>query len=204
MLALLTCLGACAPDAAVHETELVASQIDPSAGTDERPSVDVVLHGRVVARRASAAVRLGEGAAYLARDGRLVVIDGAGRERSLGDDVLAPPITDGSRLVWSDAQATIFELRDAEPVELARAPGTMAPLAILEDGSIALVGSTNGGVAGLWILDDELRCLTNCALRTGRAWGDDYVPPPSGASIHRDGEHVVFVAADGVTHRVPR
>ncbi|UJR79439.1 hypothetical protein [Sandaracinus amylolyticus] len=188
LLALVTCLGACAPDPSLRASELATAT---TVGTDERPTNDVAL-------------RLREGVAYVDRDARLVVIDGEGREHAIGDEVLAPPITDGARLVWCDERATIFELRDAQPIALAHAPGPMAPLAILEDGSIALVGSTNGGVAGLWLFDDELRCLTNCALRVGRPWGDAYTPPPAGASIHLEGAHVVFVGADGATHRVPR
>jgi len=40
--------------------------------------------------------------------------------------------------------------------------------------------------------------VTNCALRAGRPWGDQYVPPPGdGVSITIDGGRITFVDAEG-------
>lgn len=222
---LLVLSGGCA--AGPHTTErsgeaLAAADViiralpsSATEGTDARPRVEVTV-GRVT-REGSAAVRFAGGAAYVDAEHRLHAIDAAGRERLLGEEVLAAPVADasGSRLAWAEAHDLgAPELRTlgawhASAVTIARAPGAMAPLAFLDDGTLALVGSVNGGVAGLWLAEarggGSLECLTNCELRAGTPWGDAYVPPPEGgASIHADGDRVTFVAADGSQRTVSR
>lgn len=198
------------------EVTIVAQDRALPEGADPAPRVTLTLttrEGRTIAREAIAAVRFAGGAAYVANGEAgptLHAIDAAGAERVLGEEVAGPPVADanGARLAWAEARDLAAPLLrtigagDRDPVTIARAPGAMAPLALLGDGSLALVGAANGGVAGLWIAEPRgggaLVCVTNCALRAGTPWGDAYVPPPGDpASIHREGARVSFVAADG-------
>lgn len=196
--ALVGCTGE-PPRATIAESSL--ERASPPAH-DAPPRTRVELSGRT--RDAIAEVRLGDSIAYVAPDLRLVLLSPDG-ERELAAEVGGSPVTDGEILVWAEPRDIGAELRvlrpGAEPSTLAALPGVLAPLAITS-GHIALVGAANGGVAGLWMIATqdgaEPVCVTNCALRAGRPWGSEYVPPPGdGVSITIDGDRITYVDAEG-------
>lgn len=178
----------------------LAQEAPPAS--DAPPRMRVELSGRT--RDAIAEVRLGEAIAYVAPDRRLVLLS-PDAERELAAEVGGAPVTDGEILVWAEPREVGAELRvlrpGADPSTLAALPGVLAPLAITS-GHIALVGAANGGVAGLWVIATrpgaQPMCVTNCALRAGRPWGSEYVPPPGdGVSITIDGDRITYVDAEG-------
>jgi hypothetical protein len=178
-------------------------------GHDRPPVIDVALtadDGRAISRRGIAASEVAGGAVYVDASRRLWWIGPRGDERVLEDEIGGRPVVDEARerVVWVAVRGdAVGELRTRE------VDGTMRTIAMLPgvfgalrwDGEqIVLVGSANGGVAGVWIAttDGALACVTNCGLRTGRPWGDAYLPPPGDReSIRIDGEQITYVAADG-------
>lgn len=227
ILALVALLAGCAPGPSPRPTEgaLEAARVelrevptDAPRGTDAPPRLEVVVHpanGTAITRDALAAVRFAGGAAYVDTARRLVAIDRDGAERVLASEIAGRPVADasGARLAWTEPRDLLApELRtmragDGNPTTIAVAPGALTPLAFLDEGTLALVGSANGGVAGLWLAEPRgggaLVCVTNCALRAAVPWGAAYVPPPGDAtSLRRDGDSVRFVAADGSEQRV--
>ena len=91
---------------------------------------------------------------------------------------------------------------DADRV-LDRSLYTFGALRFSVDGEALFgVGSDNGGVAGLHVIDIRTgarRCLSNCALRVGQPWGDAFLPPPGSTSELRfEGDEVVFDTPRGV------
>lgn len=197
--ALAACTGE--PPRGAHTDSPLAQDGPP--GSDAPPRTRVELGS--ARRDAIAQVRVGDAIAYVAPDLRLVLLAPDG-ERELAAEIGGSPVTDGELLVWAEPRGGGAELRAlrrgaAAPTTLASLPGPLAPLAITA-GHVVLVGAANGGVAGLWVLavrdGAQPVCVTNCALRAGRPWGDAHLPPPGdGGSITIDGERIRYVDAEG-------
>ena len=204
-IAALASIAGCTGEPTRAHTDTALEQSGPP-GSDAPPRTRVELGG--ARRDAIAQVQLGDAIAYVAPDRRLVLLSPRD-ERELAAEIGGSPVTDGELLVWAEPRGPGAELRvlrrDADaPTTLATLPGPLAPLAIT-GGHVVLVGAANGGVAGLWVLAvrDAAQpvCVTNCALRAGRPWGDEYVPPPAdGDSITIDGARITYVDAEGALH----
>lgn len=129
---------------------------------------------------------------------RLFVAGAAQRE--LARAVAAPPAVDesGRLLAYVVLRQGLGELVVQDGLEertIARGLGGAGALTFSPDGSAVLfIGAPNGGVAGLHVADlegESSRCLSNCELRSGRSWGDDYVLPPAGPdALHFEGDEV--------------
>lgn len=105
----------------------------------------------------------------------------------------------------------VYAARFGEVVELyrLRANGTQQRLASLRgsatrlsprsDGTVVFIGSELGSVSGIWIADSHgARCLTNCALRVGRPWGDAYrALPGQTATVRFVGANIEWETAEG-------
>ena len=106
-------------------------------------------------------------------------------ERVYAAPVLAP---DGSTLAYvalehggADTRAAVHLRDDAEDRVLDRTLFNFGELRFAPDGkSLIGFGTVNGGVTGLHVIESsgKHRCLTNCDLRTGEAWGDAFVELP--------------------------
>ena len=147
-------------------------------------------------------------AVALGTDARLVRVGDGGVE-VLAASVLGELTVsdDGSALVYVTAHEELGDLHVATAagdVVVARGLQSAGRARFTPDGAgLVFVGALRGGVAGVLFapLDGSLmaRALTNGTLRSGRPWGDAFVPPPGSAQdFSFDGELVRW-AADGVT-----
>jgi hypothetical protein len=198
----------------ITEVDVATEPDDPLLGGNDAPpryslalraanGASLPLESRVLAH-----VAFDGGVALIDSERRLIAVSGDGARRVLAEEAGAPPAR-GSRgeLIYVavkdfDAEVRVLERGGADRVigsGLASA-GMLAPRA---DGTVFFVGAKHGGVAGLWRIDDgTTRCLTNCDLETGTAWGDRFVPPPGdAAAIEVVGERVEWHAHDGKRYR---
>ncbi len=144
--------------------------------------------------------RMGMVAVTLRRELRLVHHDGSNSLLAREADGLPARAADGS-LVYTARFGEVVEIHRlsslGEDRRLASFRGSATRLAPQADGSIVFVGSTIGGVSGVWIADAEgVRCFTNCELRVGQPWGSGYQAPPGDASR-------VLVTRDRVEWQTP-
>jgi len=144
----------------------------------------------------------------LGSDGRLVRVAGR-RVEELAMGVVGELAVsdDGAALVYATKNDELGELHVATAAGdtvVARGLQSAGRARFTPDGSgLVFVGAQRGGVAGVLFapLDGSLavRALTNGTLRSGRPWGDAFVPPPGSAeSFSFDGDLVQW-AAEGVT-----
>lgn len=115
--------------------------------------------------------------------GRLYQVWPDGRRRMLAANVAAIA-SDGERLVFvvEDNLEAVIRLHDGSQVMQVAGGLASAGVMRLDAERVIFVGAAPGGVAGVWTapLDGSgPRCATNCTLRTGEPWLDDFVPPPS-------------------------
>lgn len=174
-------------------------------GLDRPPAVDVGDGIDAIAR-----ADLRGAVLWVDRDRALHLREGSA-DRVIADEVGGRPVADaqGSIAAWSEPTATgarVRVLRAGAIETIGESSGATSPIAVIGE-RVILVGSENGGVAGIWIADrDGLGCATNCALAAGQPWGDAFVPPPGdGASITIDGDTISYLDATGVarTARIP-
>lgn len=147
-------------------------------------------------------------AVVLGTDARIVRV-GEGGIEVLAADVLGELAVsdDGSALVYVTAQEELGDLHlatAAGDVVVARGLQSAGRARFTPDGAgLVFVGALRGGVAGVLFapLDGSLavRALTNGTLRSGRPWGDAFVPPPGSAQDFSFDGQLVRWAADGVT-----
>jgi len=173
-------------------------------GLDRPPSVE--LPGADAIARADLAGAI----LWVDRERTLHLRDRDG-DRVIAGEIGGRPIADaqGSIAAWSEPRdpsgAIVRTLRGGSIETIAEISGAASPIAVIDD-RVILVGSENGGVAGIWIAErDRLICVTNCALRAGQPWGDAFVPPPADGSIAIDGETIEYVDATGIARaaRIP-
>ena len=200
ILALLAALSACtAPDAAAGRSALfeaprLVAVGDPTRGpegSDAVPRVRVAFRMpdgslRSVDRAAIAFVpRFGDGAALVDPDRRLYEVTPDGMRRMLAADASGSLAVsdDGARLAYVIVGDVFGALRVHDGAQETTLAEGLASIGVLRfhGEHVLFVGGRPGGVAGVWIATpaDGARCLTNCTLRTGMAWQDRFVPPPS-------------------------
>lgn len=195
-------LAGCAAEPPAREAALVQEP-----GHDRPPSVEGPAPAGI-----DAIARADLEAAILWVDrGHALHLHDARGDRVIAAEVVGPPIADaqGSIAAWSEPRdpsgAIVRTLRDGSIETIAELSGAASPIAILEE-RVILVGSENGGVAGLWIAEgDRLACVTNCTLRAAQPWSDAFVPPPGDGSISIDGDRISYLDARGVAQaaRIP-
>lgn len=113
----------------------------------------------------------------------------SGADEWIADGVFARPIAREECIFFvqggaGEPQTVRWIAVDGTEGRLATRLYQLGALTLAPDESALLgVGSTNGGVAGLWVLPfrGDARCLTNCELRVGGDWGDAFVPAPAAA-----------------------
>jgi len=148
------------------------------------------------------------GVALVNPENRLVFVTPDGARRVLANESGAPPIRGPKgELVYvakyrKGAEIHVLEAQGDNGV-VAEGFANAGLLKLQPDGRLFFVAATNGGVAGLWTVDDikagSGRCLTNCDLRTGKPWGDAFVPAPGDAeSIRVIGERVQWKTPEGL------
>jgi len=130
---------------------------------------------------------------------------GAAPER-IGEDATGELATspDGTQLAWVALAGDLGEVRvrtgRAASRVVARGLQSAGALRFSPDASAVLLrGARLGGVAGLFVADvatGRVTCLSNCGLRTGRPWGDQFVAGPGSAA------DLVF-AGDSVSWSMP-
>jgi len=144
--------------------------------------------------------RLGAGAALVDPARRLYAVWPDGQRRMLAEGVFDLAVSgDGALLAFAVAAPSGGEVRlwsgsARPPRAIATGLSSAGALRFSPDGAAVLyVGAEPGGIAGLRVAGvggGADRCLTNCALRTGQAWLDRFVPPPGAA------EELVFEGAE--------
>ncbi len=151
-----------------------------------------------------------DGAAVLRTDGslELVSVDDPSAPRVLARESGPPARDERGSLLYVARYGHVSELHrlttsgsDHVIAENLVGIGVLAPQ---RDGRVLFVASVNGGVAGLWVADDAgARCLTNCALRTGRDWEGEVLPVPTSASAMAIERGVArWRGADGEGHAI--
>jgi hypothetical protein len=179
------------------------------AGSDSVPAVAVAFQfsdgsRRPVDRRAIAFVpRWRRGAALIDPERRLYEVLPNGERRMLvagaGGELAISP--DGRLLVYAVERGEL-RTHDGESERTIASGLSSAGVLRVLDRHVAFVGARPGGVAGVWIaaIDGSgARCLTNCALRTGEPWLDQFVAPPSSAGAFRLENGVLgWIDRDGV------
>jgi len=162
-----------------------------------------------------AAVAWGGEAAVVDRHHEIWLVSDDGTRQRLGRGVMGPPAVsdDGSIIAYAEVHDLVAEVRTR------RAPRGM-PRVVASDVQSAgafrfspegdhllFVGSRPGGVAGVFVAElrrgGHERCLTNCALRAGRPWGDAFIPlPPSPESLEISDAEVSWTV-DGQQYAAP-
>ncbi len=164
----------------------------PDDGADGAPQFEVRWSpgGPVFASRAIAALPWGDAAAVIAADGSLHRFHRDGRDEALADQATTPLASPDGRLLGY-ASGDPYGPKDVHVVD-ARGQDRVVAIHVLapallsfeRDGhELDLVAAGPGGVMGQHVIDldadaPSIRCLTNCALRTGEDWGDAFVPLP--------------------------
>lgn len=170
--------------------------VTPAPGSDQRPGYTLAWEhpdGRLEAialpRPAVHAVALGPELYWVDADHRLHHRERGHRDEPVAEAVFAAPIAERGLVVFVTGdvgEAQTLHWRDAHggsgrvPTGLYQLGG----LRLAPDGTAVLgVGSTNGGVAGVWVvpLEGDARCLSNCGLRVGEPFGEAFVPSPGAA-----------------------
>ena len=174
----------------------------PTVWTTYREGGDGSLRPIDGADRVTAFARRGETAIAVDEGGRLLRLSPRGSAIVLTEGVIGTPLLaeDGERVFVGQVQreggrdgsegAAIVEVDLATGAEtvLGRSLGSVAGLWLEPTGRwLIFVAAGVGGVAGLWAVPTSAhgvpgggaRCLTNCALRTGRSWGDAFVALPT-------------------------
>lgn len=139
-----------------------------------------------IAERAIAYTPFRDGVALIDLQRRLLLISPDGSQRTLASSSsTSPKLGPSGELYYVARYGTVAELhrlseagRDQVIARELSSIGLIAPGA---DHAVLLVGARNGGVAGMWRVDEgatAARCLTNCELQTGRAWKGGFQPPP--------------------------
>ncbi len=185
----------------------------PSPGSDERPLYSLAWRhadGRVEPLELPPAMHA------VALDGMVYWVDAAhqlrrGETEVLAEAVFARPLVHGDRLIYVQGGAgepqTIRWLdASGDDGALATDLYQLGALAAAPDGSALLgVGSTNGGVAGVWVVPldgSDARCLSNCDLRVGSDWGGRFVAPPGAAdALTFDGDRIRWDTPAGRVER---
>lgn len=142
-----------------------------------------------IAERAIGYAPFRDGVALIDTGRRLLLISPDGSRRTLSSTTATTPVLGPSgELYYTARYGTLTELHRLSAAGqgevIARELSSIALLAPQPDGSVLLVGATNGGVAGLWRVAPgahTARCATNCELKTGEPWGERFVPPPGTA-----------------------
>jgi hypothetical protein len=124
-----------------------------------------------------------DGAALIDAQGRLYQVWPDGRRRMLAANVGAIA-SDGERLVFvvEDNLEAVIRLHDGNQAVHVAGGLASAGMMRLDPEHVVFVGAAPGGVAGVWTaaLDGSgAQCVTNCTLRTGEPWLDDFIPPPT-------------------------
>jgi hypothetical protein len=141
-----------------------------------------------ITEEAIAYVPFRDGVALVDVQRRLLLISAQGDRRVLARASGAPPaLGPRGELVYVARHDLVAEVHVLEATGRDRivasglaSAGVLAPQ---PDGRLCFVGNRSGGVAGVYVVEnDRARCLTNCELKTGEPWGDGYVPLPEDAS----------------------
>lgn len=178
-------------------------------GSDAVPAVEVAFQladgsRRAVDRRAIAFVpRWRRGAALVDAERRLYEVLPSGERRMLvsgaGGELAISP--DERLLVYAVERGEV-RTHDGESERTIASGLSSAGVIRVLDRYVAFVGARPGGVAGVWIaaIDGSgARCLTNCGLRTGEPWLDQFVAPPSSAAAFRlENGVLAWIDRDGV------
>lgn len=130
------------------------------------------------------AVEFRGGQAAVTRLGELQLVSSDGSRTTLARHIDGLPVLDGDgSLVFAARFGQLVEISRLTPEgsirRLASFRGSATRLSPKPDGRVVFVGADVGGVAGIWVVDSRgARCLTNCALRVGKPWGNAYHPLP--------------------------
>ena len=164
----------------------------PPGGTDGAPHYEMAWqlpNGTVEAidvPPVTHAVQWGSDAVYVDTDHTLWML---GDESPIAADVWDTPAVslDNSTLAYvrSTEKGVMVNFRSRQgEVGVLSELINLGAIRFAPDGKTLVgIGSANSGVAGLHAVDLEgSRCLTNCDLRVGKPWGDQYIAPPSSAS----------------------
>jgi len=182
---------------------------DVSVGPDAAPRVRVALEKSDGTRVELPAEYLDarefrRGAVALTPERELLVVHPDGSRSLLAREAEGPPAvaSDGS-LVYSARSGDVVEIHwltpEGKDERLASFRGSATRLLPLDDRTIVFVGASVGGVVGLWLASREgAHCVTNCALRAGRTWGDAFTALPTDLSrVRLSGSRIEWQAADG-------
>lgn len=167
----------------------------PSVGapqTDERPSYRMRVEGNEtfeLPERVLGGALVDGGVVFVTT--QLSLVDGAGH---VIDEHVIPELAvrdDGRALAYAHAAGEtpgvyVIEGGDARwsaPRLVTPGLETADRPLWLEDGRLVVVGALPSGIAGVWLVDPSsaqaLVPVTNSTLRTGRPFGDAFVPPPA-------------------------
>lgn len=144
-------------------------------------------------------LQLGEEALVLRPTGVLELVHPQGLTRLDAHAVVVPVASgSGDHIAWVRArgltQALVVMSRDGSEAVVAQGLASIGAIVIEEATSprVAFVGATEGGIAGVWVAREGMapRCLTNCALRVGRALGPGHSPLPA-EPLRFEGEALV-------------
>src|SRR5690606_19490782 len=190
---------------------VVATRMQNSApdGTDAPPRVSLARlteDGAVVPIPGdyvhAVAFRVGQAAVTGARELYLVRGDASKSLLARHVDGLPAQADDGA-LVYTARFGDTVEIHwlslDGTNHRLASFQGSATRLSPQGERQVVFVGAKRGGVSGTWIADAQgARCLTNCALRVGKPWGDAYrAPPGDGSKVRIVGYTVEWQTAQG-------
>ena len=198
-----------------------APEIEVTGVSDDTPSGGDGGPRLTLAFRYSDGTRVpieGQALAYAAfRDGvalvdvkrELALVSPDGSRRVLARESGAPPVRGpGGELFYVARHGLVAEVHALDVGGndriLASGLSNAGVLAPQADGRLLFVAALSGGVAGVWIAErGASRCLSNCDLKTGVAWGDRFVPLPRDASAIRvAAERVEWDASDGTRRSV--
>ncbi|MCS6797205.1 MAG: hypothetical protein NZ898_01525 [Myxococcota bacterium] len=133
------------------------------------------------------ALRYRDHAALVDDEERLWLVHPRGARHLLGTGVVGGPTVsyDARRLAWVERTGALRVYDGHGARTLARGLSSAGAMHFAsQDTALRFVGASPGGIAGWWELDvasGRLRCLTNCSLRAGERWGNNFVPPHRGA-----------------------
>jgi len=194
----------------VLAVRVLSVQDDTPAGGDGAPRMTLAFEladGTRVAipEQATAYAAFRDGVALVDRERRLLLATADGARRVLAREAGAPPARGpAGELAYVARYGLVAEVHllgiDGRDHIVASGLADAGALAPQRDGSLLFVGARAGGVAGLWraSVQAPARCLTNCALETGSAWGDRFVPlPRDAASLRLYANRVEWTASDG-------
>lgn len=194
------CASAELAEAPARRAELAALELErgptvwsPPQGADGPSHFEVgwAPGGPVFPAPATASRAWGDAAAVLDGERALHRFHRDGRVEPIADRVSGMIVSgDGQRLayttgdVYGPMDVRIVSDDDGETRVVAREVLAPSLLSFEQSGSVLfLLAAGPGGVMGLHVIELDgapaLRCLTNCALRTGTAWGDAFVAPPA-------------------------